>query len=205
VVVVPNGIPAPQGVAASRVAEMRAELGAGRGTVLAVTVALLRPGKGHDDLIAAAATVPSEVRFVLAGEGAEEGRLRRSAAAAGVGERFVFAGFREDVGDLLAAADLVVHPSQADALPTALIHSLAAGRAIVATDVGGIPEIVAGDTGLLVPPHDPEALAAAVTALAGDAARRTAMGERGRRRFTEHFEGGAWAARLRSLYEGLTG
>ena len=108
------------------------------------------------------------VRFVLAGSGPEEARLRARVEAEGLAGRVVFAGFREDVAALLAAADLVVHPSHADALPTALIHALAAGVPAVATRVGGIPEIVGDDAGVLVPPAEPAALAGAVRDLAGD-------------------------------------
>ena len=95
------------------------------------------------------------MRFVLAGSGPEEARLRARVEAAGLAGRVVFAGFREDVAGLLAAADLVVHPSHADALPTALIHALAAGVPAVATRVGGIPEIVGDDAGVLVPAGRP--------------------------------------------------
>jgi glycosyltransferase involved in cell wall biosynthesis len=117
----------------------------------------------------------------------------------------VFAGFRDDVAGLLAAADLVVHPSHADALPTALIHALAAGVPAVATRVGGIPEIVGDGAGVLVPPAEPAALAAAVRALTGDPGRRQEMGEAARERFADQFEGTAWARRLAALYAEVLG
>jgi glycosyltransferase involved in cell wall biosynthesis len=202
VVTIPNGIPAPEEVPAARRAALRAGLGVPEGRLLAVMVAIFRPGKGHDDLLAAAALLGDcPVQFVLAGSGPEEARLRRLVATQGLRERVAFAGFREDVGALLAAADLVVHPSHADALPTALIHALAAGVPAVATRVGGIPEIVGEDCGLLVPPADPAALAAAIRGLAEDAARRRELGAAARRRFAARFDGRAWAGRLRDLYE----
>ena len=202
VVTLHNGIPSPGRVEPQAAADVRAEFGAGPGVALAVTVALLRPGKGHEVLLEAAAATPG-VRFVLAGEGTQEEHLRREAVRHGVMDRVVFAGFRSDVSRILAAADLVVHPSLADALPTALIHALAAGAPIVASNVGGIPEIVTPDVGVLVPPGDPQALAAAIAALASDPGRRTAMAEAGRTRFAAEFDGAVWAGRLRRLYSAV--
>jgi glycosyltransferase involved in cell wall biosynthesis len=201
-VVIPNGIPAPDPVPAERRADLRAEFGVPDGCLLAATVAIFREGKGHDDLLTAAALLgDTPVRFVLAGSGPEEARLRARVAAEGLAGRVVFAGFREDVAGLLAAADLVVHPSHADALPTALIHALAAGVPAVATRVGGIPEIVGDDAGVLVPPANPAALAAAIRDLAADAERRHRMGEAARARFAADFGGTTWARRLRALYD----
>jgi len=202
VVTIPNGIPAPPPVTAEQRAALRSELGVGEGDLLAVTVAIFRPGKGHDDLLDAAALMEGEaVRFVLAGSGPEEERLRARVRREGLEGRVAFAGFREEVAALLAAADLVVHPSHADALPTALIHALAAGVPSIATDVGGIPEIVGEEAGVLVPPGRPAALAAAVCALAQDESRRREMETAARVRFAARFEGGMWARRLRVLYD----
>jgi len=204
VITLPNGIPVPEVVPAERRAGLRGEFGAAEGTLLAATVAIFREGKGHDDLLDAVRLVEDlPIRFVLAGSGTEEARLRARVAAEGLGGRVVFAGFREDVAGLLAAADLVVHPSHADALPTALIHALAAGVPAVATRVGGIPEIVGENAGVLVPPGEPAALAGAVRDLVGDAGRRREMGEAARARFGARFEGTAWARRLAAIYAGV--
>ena len=109
-------------------------------------------------------------------------------------------GFRSDVDDLLAACDLVIHPSRADALPTALVSAIASRRAVVATDVGGIPDIVGHGVGELVPSGVPEALAAAVTALVADPQRRDERGHRGRARYEREFSATVWAGRLREVY-----
>ena len=202
VVVLPNGIPAPAPPSAARCREIRRELGIPDRALVAVTVALFRPGKGHEDLLAAAALLGDHpgLWFVLAGSGPEEAELRRTAVGL---DRVVFTGFRDDIGDLLAASDLMVHPSLADALPTALIHGLAAGLPAVATSVGGIPEIVTPAAGRLVPPGDPGALAGAILDLAGDSAARALAGKRARERFEDRFEGRLWARRLRGLYDGV--
>jgi glycosyltransferase involved in cell wall biosynthesis len=96
-----------------------------------------------------------------------------------------------------------VHPSSADAFPTALLEAMAAGVPVVATAVGGIPEIVDdGETGiLLAPPPAPEAFARALETLLGDPERRARMGERGRARWEERFSAERWAQRLRAVYE----
>ncbi len=201
VVIVPNGIPSPEPIGDDARLQMRAQFGVESGEVLATVVALMRPGKGHDTLLDAARTLRDiPIRFVLLGDGEERARLAARAAELGLDHSVVFAGFREDVSAVLAASDLIVHPSLADALPTALIHAQAAGLAAVASDVGGIPEIVVEGTGLLVPSGDAAALAARVSALAGDRSLRNEMGAAARRHFERQFEGDVWAARLRDLY-----
>jgi glycosyltransferase involved in cell wall biosynthesis len=202
VVTVPNGVPAPPAVPEARRTALRAEFGVPEGHLLAATVALFRVGKGHDDLLDAVALLNGAgVHFLLVGSGPEEARLRERVRSEGLTDEVVFAGFRDDVAEVLAACDLVVHPSRADALPTALIHSLAAGVPAVATSVGGIPEIVGEAAGRLVPPGEPKALAAAIEELAGDPGLRRAMGAAARERFSARFDGEAWARRLRGLYQ----
>jgi glycosyltransferase involved in cell wall biosynthesis len=202
VAVIRNGIPDPGEPEPGTRERMRAELGVSSADVLAAVVAVMRPEKGHDDVLEAAAGVDG-IRFVLAGSGPEESRLRRKAASLGLADSVVFAGFREDVADLLAAADVIVHPSHADALPTALIHGLAAGLPAVGTRVGGIPEIVTPDTGVLVDPGDPGALREAICGLAGDPEQRERLGAAARARYLERFEGTAWARRLRAIYDSI--
>lgn len=204
VVTIRNGVVAPPMLSAARRALLRSELGAAPTTVLAVMVGIMRPGKGHADLVAAAAMVPADLdlRVVLVGDGELRGEvetlLTRTAAPAG---RFHLAGFRDDVPAVVAAADLVVQPSRFDALPTALISAAAAGRPVVATTAGGIPEIVSPATGLLVQPGDVHGLASALTALAGDEHRRAEMGAAAKERFAAEFDARRWAARLRALYD----
>jgi glycosyltransferase involved in cell wall biosynthesis len=113
------------------------------------------------------------------------------------------AGHRDDVMDVLDAVDVVVHPTHADAFPTALLEAMAASVPTVATAVGGIPEIVdAGVTGILI--GDPPSvfrLAEALEPLLGDAQWRREMGAAGRARFEERFSADRWAERLRALYD----
>jgi glycosyltransferase involved in cell wall biosynthesis len=150
---------------------------------LVLLPAVMRAGKGHDVLLdsvpAIAGRVP-RVHFLLAGTGDLEDRLR--ARAAGHAHSVHFLGHRTDMPELMAGCDLVVLPSMAEALPTVLMEAAAAGRPVVATRVGGVPEVVVdSETGLLVPSEDPAALAGAITALLMDRSRARAFGRRARK------------------------
>lgn len=194
-----NGIVAPVPDAAAAAA-VRKSLHLAPEAVVAAMVGIMRPGKGHAELLDAIPHVGGNIHFVLVGDGPLRHQLEFRAAALPPG-RVTFLGYRTDVADLLAAADLVVHPSRFDALPTALICALAVGRPVVASAVGGIPEIVTRDVGRLVPAGDLGALAAEVTALAVDPQTRAQLGAAGRRRFEAEFEAGQWVGRLRELYD----
>ena len=107
----------------------------------------------------------------------------------GLERRVVFLGFRADVPRLLAGADLVAIASLREGLPNVALEAMAARRPVVATAVAGTPELVQeGETGLLVPPGAPDAMAGALAALIADPVRRRQMGERGRRRVEQWFE-----------------
>ena len=202
VVTVYNGVPAPVFSDGQREA-VRLALDVPDDAVLVAMVAIMRPGKGHDVLLEAASRLPAgrQVQFVVAGSGPEEAGIRLAAHGLGLdGGRVRFLGFVDDVPALLAGCDLLVHPSMADALPTALIHGLAAGLPIVASDVGGIPEIVTDGVGILVPPGNADALGRAVADLGSNADQRRWMGKRARERFDAEFDGARWARRLAELY-----
>jgi glycosyltransferase involved in cell wall biosynthesis len=144
---------------------------------------------------------PGSFRAAIAGDGPD--RAAVEAELAGAAELL---GERSDVPELLAAADVFVLPSRSEGLPLSVIEAMAAGLPVVASRVGGVPELVAGgETGMLVPPGDPEALAAALRALLDDAERRRALGAAGRRRAEAHFDLPAFRAAHVELYERLLG
>jgi glycosyltransferase involved in cell wall biosynthesis len=151
----------------------------------------LSPEKGFAHLVAAAATVVrqnAEIGFVLFGEGPLRNELTRQIAQFGLRDRVVLAGFRADVHKFLPHLDLAVLPSFTEGLPVVLLEALAAGVPVVATAVGGSPEIIEeGRCGFLVPPGDPATLARRILAALEDEPARRAMGECGRRRVREHF------------------
>jgi len=145
-----------------------------------IVVANLRREKGHDVLLDAArlvlATRP-DVVFRIVGEGPLRQSIEAEAQRRGLWPAFEFLGFRSDVADLLANAGVFVLPSRTEARPNALMEAMAAGLPIVATAVGDVPDLIAAPrTGLLVPPGDARALAAATLSVLADPVRACALG-----------------------------
>lgn len=155
------------------------------------TTAALVERKGHDYLLEAAALLERQgvrLEYRFAGQGRERKALEALAARLGVSERVRFVGFVGDIADFLESVDIFVLPSLFEGLGVAILEAMAAGLPVVATRVGGIPEIVEdGTTGLLVPPRDAAGLAAAIARLAGDAGLARRMGEAGLARVRERF------------------
>jgi glycosyltransferase involved in cell wall biosynthesis len=182
---VPDRAPAGGGPDALRA------LGVPAGVPVVGNVAALTGHKDHATLLAAAARVIARVpdaRFVIVGQGELEGRLRMQARALGLDAHVVFAGFRPDVDALIPAFDVFCLSSHMEGLGTSLLDAMCYGRAVVGTAAGGIPEAVEdGVTGRVVPAQQPEALAAALTEVLLDPARRDAMGQAGRARFLARF------------------
>ena len=182
---------------------LRRRLGIADGELVILNVAALAPHKSQTDLLRAAASARGrrpDLRFWIAGDGPLRAELEAEHRALGLGDGVRFLGFRDDAADLFRAADLFVMSSYLEGLGTSILDAMAAGLAVVATRVGGIPEIVEHQaSGILVPPRDPEALAAAILDLAGDPARRAALGARGRERARE-FSADATAERTRGAY-----
>jgi glycosyltransferase involved in cell wall biosynthesis len=159
--------------------------------------------KGIDVLLRAVALIPDAILF-LVGEGEDEQSLRFLAEELGITERVHFIGWNEDARRYLAAFDVVVVPSRAEAFGLIALEAMLAERPVAASAVGGLPEVVEdGRTGLLVPPDDPAALAAALRRLLGDAALRVRMGVRGRERAIERFSVEVMARSYEALYDRL--
>jgi len=162
--------------------ELRRELGVGPGERLVGMVGRMVPIKGHRYFLAAACEVlraSSQVRFVLVGDGNLRADLEAECRRLGIDRSVVFLGWRRDLARIYADLDIVALSSLNEGTPVSLIEAMAAGRATVATDVGGVSDVVEdGVTGLLVPAKQPKALAEAILRLLGDDALRTSLGER---------------------------
>jgi glycosyltransferase involved in cell wall biosynthesis len=202
VVTVHNGIVALSRPGAGRA--VREQLGLAADDLVVSMVTVLRRGKGHDAAVAAVSALADRfprLRLVIAGDGPDRAEIMRLAEP--LRSRVVMTGHVDEVMELLDATDVLLHPTHLDAFPTALLEAMAAGVPIVATAVGGIPEIVEpGTSGVLVAsPPDPTAIAGALAPLLEDEQLRRRLGERGRERFARDFTAEAWATRMRAVYE----
>jgi glycosyltransferase involved in cell wall biosynthesis len=160
--------------------------------------------KGYRDLLAVLERMP-EARVIVVGEGPERDELAMAAISAGFGDRLELVGWQEEPLDWLRTFDILAAPSRAEGSPplTAL-EAMMAGVPVVVADVGSVSEaVIDGKTGLLVPPRDPAALAAAVEQLLGDDKRRQLLAENARDLVVHDFSAPAMAARFESLYDEL--
>lgn len=184
---------------------LREELGGGEGRPLVLTPARLHAQKGHATLLEAAAQVPDAV-FVLAGDGPEREPLEALAQRLGVADRVRFLGRREDVPELLAACDLFALPSLYEGSSLAVLEAMAAGIPIVSSAIGGTDELMEdGRSGLLVPPGDAEALAAALRRALGEPVLREEMAARARERVENGLRREQMASRVTDVYRELLG
>lgn len=204
VVVVLNGVDLPRFSPERDPAESRRALGLPPEGPVVGMLANMIYYKAHEVLLQAARRVREAVpgvRFLLVGDGPLRPAIERQIAAWDLGRNVLLLGQRRDVPEILAALDLAVLCSREEGLPNALLEAMAAGRPVVATAVGGVPEVVVpGETGLLVPPDDPEALAGALVALLGDPSRAREMGRAGRDRAAKHFSAEGFARRMEAIY-----
>ena len=188
-----------------RMVTMPADLGL-TGRRVVTIVAALRDFKGIIHAVQAWPSVVSrypDARLLLVGTGTEEASLRREASYRQVTDSVVFAGMRTDIPDVLRGSEIVVLPSiYGENLPTVLMEAGGCARAVVASDVGGIRDIVSHEeTGLLVPPGDSPALASAILRLLDEPTLARQYGSCGRLRMQRLFDAHLWAANLRAVYE----
>src|SRR5262249_46039572 len=186
---IPNGVSLRP---PSRGGDVHAELGLERGVPVIGTVGGLRPQKAHQVLLRAVSLLPDQlraVRVLIVGEGPERGALERLAAELGVQERVRFVGSRTDVPNILAALDVAVCCSDFEGSPLSVLEYMDAGLPVVASAVGGLPDLIEpGVHGLLVPPQDPIALGEALAELIREPERAREMGARGRGRRRAEFD-----------------
>lgn len=204
VVLIPNGIPdRPVGSGD----EARRQLGLAASDEVVGTVCGLRPEKELETALRALSMLAPNrprLRFVVVGEGPERGRLERLAGELGVPTLFLGHRPNDQVPDLLAAMDVLVCTSRFEGMPLAVLEWMAAGKAIVASRVGGIPAILEHDQeALLVPPRDQVALSNQIDRLLDDEGERLRLGEAAQRRQRREFRFERTVALLESLYERL--
>lgn len=205
--VIPNAVLPPPPLGDSERTALRRQLVGDATRPLLVAVGRITGAKGYADLIDAMACLrprqPSAA-LVIAGGGELLDPLAAQVAALGLTERVKLLGARDDVARLLAAADIFVSSSHWEGLPLALLEAMMAGRPVVATAVGDVPTAVAEGTGVLVPPRQPEALAAALDALLDDPARIERYGQMAREHAIRTYGVDSWMERLLMLYAEVT-
>jgi len=202
IVTIHNGIDFP--AAAGAGAELRRELGLGAEDFVVGMVSALRPEKGHDVALDAvrilSARFPS-LRLLVVGQGDLRTEIERRAQE--LGGAVVVAGLRQDLPRVFDALDVLLQPSRADAFPTSILEAMAASVPVLASAVGGIPEIIRdGETGVLItPPPEAGRLASALAELLEDPGRRARLATAGHRLYVDRFTAGPWVRQTRALYD----
>ena len=195
-------------VAAAPPAELHKDLWLPHEAPVVGNVAALVPHKGQRHLVDAALQVlrhHPDTRFVIAGEGELRSSLEHQIRHHHLEKHVILAGFRTDILSLHKAFDLFVMSSLTEGLGTSLLDAMACGKAVVATNVGGIPEVVVdGETGFLVPPRDHAGMAEAIGRLLADRALRERMGAAGLARVQERFSAETMVKNTLRVYERLT-
>lgn len=176
-----------------------------RPQTLVIAAGRLSPEKGFDVLIDAADQLKrsgDSCGVLIFGEGPRRADLEHRIRSRGVGDRVVLGGFREDLDRLLSQADLFVLSSHTEGLPVALLEAMGAGVAVVATAVGGVPEVVTDrEHGLLAPPGDSASLAAAIEQLLTQPDQRQRLAAAGRERVVREFTHTKQAARYAAVFD----
>ncbi|MEW5700809.1 MAG: glycosyltransferase [Candidatus Zixiibacteriota bacterium] len=190
--VIPNGLGAVEVPSASRVAQTRRDLGWRDDEIVILWVGRFKLQKGVDTLLQAFAALrrlsePQQLRLVLVGTGPEDMRLRRLSESLGLEHVVEFAGYQREPSPYFDACDILALPSHVETFGNVLLEAMARAKPIVASNTGGIPEVVGPDSALLVPAQDESALTASLHELVSNLSRRRTMGEAGRQRFLAHF------------------
>jgi glycosyltransferase involved in cell wall biosynthesis len=202
-----HGVPVKPRRGHDAAASLRTQLGARLDTSLILSVARLVPEKNHADLLRSMSLLRKDVpsaKLLLAGDGTLRAQLENLAQDLGLDSTVQFLGFRRDVDHLLDACDIFVLSSLREGMPLALLEAMAAEKAVVATDIMGMREAIEhGRTGMLVPPRDPHALAAAIGELVKNRDEASAMARRAREEIENRFSLERHIGELQGLYEQL--
>lgn len=187
--------------------EKKKELGISPKEKVIGVVAKLWEGKGHETILEAAPQVIKEipdVKFLFVGEGYLRDRLEARTKELGLSDRVIFTGFRADIPEITAIFDVALLVSLFEGMGRVLLEAMVLGKPVVATKVGGIGDVVKdGETGILIPPGDADALAKAIVTLLKDKKLAQRMGEAGRRRIDERFTAKTMVKKISEVYKKL--
>jgi len=206
-----NAVAAMPPASPEEIVQLRASLGIPAGAQVLLTVGRLSPEKGHADLIRAVSTLRNrrsapDFRLVVLGAGPEEGRLRELCGKLAVSDLVIWAGTTDSVARYYSLADIFVLPSHSEGSPNALLEAMMNGTAVVATAVGGVPEIAQpGVNGLLVEARNPAAMASRIADLLPDQELKNRLGERARERMILRHSREEYVESMLALYRESVG
>ncbi|MBN1795968.1 MAG: glycosyltransferase family 4 protein [Sedimentisphaerales bacterium] len=205
IVVIHNGVdPEKFDVSVDR-RQYRLKLGLNPDILTICCVARLEPIKGINYLVEAAKKVIDRghnVQFLLVGGGSMRNSLQQLAQQMGIDDKVIFAGFRADIPEILNVSDVFVMPSLSEGLCFAIIEAMAASKPVIATRVGGIPDVISNEeVGMLVHPKNSDAIASALERMLPDEKLRREMGEKARMHIRDNFSNEAMVLKYQHLYE----
>lgn len=187
--------------------DIRKKLGLKKNSLCIGTVGSLRSVKNHSLLISACKTISSnfdQVEVLIVGEGPLESHLIQEVKTLGLSEKIHFAGGQPNIPEILSTLDIFVLPSLSEGMPNAVLEAMACGIPVIATSVGGVPEVIEdGKNGILITSKDKESLIQALTKLIQDREKRYRLGVEGRRRVLSHFSLKKMVSEYQTLYESL--
>ncbi len=201
--VIPNGIPKPQPIQSQERERLRHEITGNGSKSIIVTVGRFAHAKGYEDMIKAFNLLQQKdlkSTLLMIGTGGMFNSIKAQIEKFQLSQSVVLAGERNDVPQLLASSDVYASSSHREGLPLAVLEAMMAGLPIVATSVGDIPNVLTDETGVVVPPHQPEMLADALEDLLKNPEKRQAMGKAAQRRAMEEYSIDAWMKKHLALY-----
>ena len=201
--VIPNGIPRPNLPEFPDRERLRKEIMGNHSGSLIITVGRFSRAKGYEDMINAFHMLSQRAqqpKLLMVGAGSHVESIRAQIESLKLNQSVILAGEREDVTNLLALSDVYASSSHREGLPLAVLEAMMVGLPVVATSVGDIPNVVTKETGVVVPPHRPELLAAALEDLLENPEKRRAMGKAAHRRAMDEYSLDAWMRRHLDLY-----
>ena len=204
--VIYNGIETKQYITKTNIYKVKKVLNI-NSTLVIGTVARLSPEKDQFTLLEAfskIAQMVDSVKLVIVGDGILRQELERRSKSLGIKDKVLFLGFRQNISEILSIFDVFVLSSLTEGIPLTLLEAMAAGKPVVATNVGGNPEVVVdGETGFLVPPKNPEKMAEAIITLLKNEELAMKMGEAGRKRVEEKFSLERMVREYEEIYRNL--
>lgn len=209
-VLIYNGVSPQKNDSSFDIDDFKTQIDYRAGDILIANIANLRPPKGHLILIEAAARVLREIpraKFLLIGEEGD-GKIKSAIIdrvnALGIADRVKLLGFRKDVSQVLRHVDIFLLSSISEGLPVSVVEAMRAGLPVIATTVGGLPEVVKdSESGFLVKPGDPESLAEKISVLCKDDSQRRHMGQKGSGIASQYFSLDIMIKKYQNLYEEL--